>query len=148
MKSKEDTGFTLIELVIAIAIVSILATIAIPSYQEHVRKTKRAECAGGLMGLANAMERFFTRTGTYAGTSGLLGTAAGDIYIDQCPIDGGTATYTLSIPAATLTPTSYVIQAAPAGAQTGDKCGTLTLTNTGTKGITGATAGVTVQDCW
>ncbi len=147
---KKSSGFTLIELMIAIVIVGILAAIGYPSYQEHVQSTKRAECAGGLVGLAGAMERFFTKNNSYIGAGSAGGggntTGAPTIYDTQCPIDGGTATYNLTIEAATAS--TFEVRAAPTGAQSGDKCGTLTLSNTGLKGISGADTGITPQDCW
>jgi type IV pilus assembly protein PilE len=88
------------------------------------------------------MERYFTVNNTYVGAA----VGAGGIFPDQCPIDGDTAFYDLTIP--TKTATGYTLQAARTGAQTGDKCGTLTLDSTGQKGITGAAAGLTWQDCW
>jgi type IV pilus assembly protein PilE len=158
MKTMHRTaGFTLIELMIVVAIIAILAAIAYPSYREHVRKTRRADCEGALMGLANVMERRFTENGSYcdAGTtaSAGCGTAAGDtgaplstLYSSRCPVDGGTKSYDLTISA--VTQTTYTLQAAPAGPQIGDKCGTLTLDQTGAKGINGAAAGMTAAACW
>jgi type IV pilus assembly protein PilE len=93
------------------------------------------------------MERFFTVNNTYRGA----GAAGGDtgtptIFSGTCPVDGGEATYNLTIQAATGS--TFSVQAAPVGQQASDKCGTLTLTNTGLKGISGAAAGVTWQQCW
>jgi type IV pilus assembly protein PilE len=141
---KRQYGFTLIELMIVIAIIAILASIAYPAYQDQVRKSRRADCEGSLLGLANALERYYTANNRFTGTS--LGTNAGDIFPAQCPIDGGTATYDLSVTAASAS--AYTIQAAPTGPQTSDKCGTLTLTSTGVKGVSGATSGITAADCW
>jgi type IV pilus assembly protein PilE len=144
---KTSNGFTLIELMIAVAIVGILAAIGYPSYQEHVSSTKRAECAGALVGFSGAMERFFTKNSTYLGAgAGGNPTGAPTVYPTQCPIDGGIATYDLTIQAATAS--TFTVQAARTGAQVNDKCGTLTLSNTGLKGITGANAGLTPRDCW
>lgn len=144
---KKQQGFNLIELMIVVAIVGIIAAFAYPSYLEQVRQTRRADCSGALTSLGSSMERFFTVNNTYEGA----GAAGGDtgtptIFSGTCPVDGGTATYNLTIDAAT--PSTYTLHAAPTGAQADDKCGTLTLTNTGLKGVSGANAGVTWQQCW
>ncbi|MGZ8163523.1 MAG: type IV pilin protein [Methylobacter sp.] len=143
-------GFTLIELMIAVAITGILAAIAYPSYQDSVRKSRRADAKGALLGFANAMERRFTESNSYLGAAGTTATPADTgaprIYSTQSPVDGGPAYYNLRINAATAS--SYTLYAAPTGVQTNDKCGTLTLTQTGARNITGQTTGITVADCW
>ena len=144
MAKATSRGFTLIELMIVVAIAAILAAIAYPSYMEQVRKTRRSNCAGELMGLANAMERFFTENATYVGAT--VGGNAADIFPAQCPVDsapaGGPVYYTLSIPAQGAS--TFTVQAAPAGAQAADTCGTLSYTNAGVKSATGGS----VDDCW
>jgi len=139
MTGKNTSGFTLIELVIAIGIVGILASIAYPSYVDQMRQTKRTDCEAVLMQMAGAMEREFSRTNAYRDI-----TDAPVNFGNQCPVDGGTATYILSIqppmPAAT-----YVLSATPAGAQAADPCGTLTLTNTLQKGQSPSR---TLAECW
>lgn len=140
MKLKAHNGFTLIEVMIVVAIVGILAAIAYPSYQEQVRKSRRADCAGELTLLANAMERFFTLNGTYVGASV---TGANAIFPAQCPIDGGTPAYDFGITAQTAT--TFTVQAQPTGPQTGDKCGTLTLTSVGQQGVS---TGLALTECW
>ncbi len=145
---KRVKGFTLIELMIVVAVIGILASIAYPSYQDSVRKSRRADAEGVLLGFANAMERHFTETNSYcgAGTSNsgtcLAATGAPTIYSTTSPISGGTAFYNLTISAATAT--SYTLSATPTGPQTGDGCGTLTITNTGVKGVSSST----VAECW
>jgi len=59
------SGFTLIELMIAVAIVGVLAAIAIPSYQDSIRKSRRADAEGALMNFANGMERHYTEISSY-----------------------------------------------------------------------------------
>ncbi|MBT8102842.1 MAG: type IV pilin protein [Gammaproteobacteria bacterium] len=140
-------GFNLVELMIVVAIVGLIAAFAYPSYLEQVRKTRRADCSGALTSLGSSMERYFTVNNTYEGA----GAAGGDtgtptIFSGTCPVDGGAATYNLTIDAATAS--TYTLHAAPTGAQAGDKCGTLTLTNTGLKDVTGAAAGMTRDTCW
>jgi type IV pilus assembly protein PilE len=144
---KKQRGFSLIELMVVIVIVGIILSFAYPSYLEQVRRTRRADCSGALMSLANSMERYFTANSSYLGASaggGNTGTPA--IFSGTCPVDGGTASYNLTIQAATGS--TYNLQAVPIGPQVADKCGTLTLTNTGLKGVTGQDAGITWQQCW
>lgn len=143
----KQRGFTLMELMIVVTIIGILAAIAYPSYQDQVRKSRRADCEGAIVGLGNAMERFYSVNNTYLGAAaGGANTGAPAIYATSCPVDGNTAYYNMTIQAATAS--TYSLQAVPLGVQLNDRCGTLTLTNTGLKGITGATAGVTWQQCW
>jgi type IV pilus assembly protein PilE len=132
---------TLIELMIVIVIIALLASIAYPSYSNHIRNARRADCAGSLMGLANAMERYFTENNTYVGAT-LAGANA--IYPNSCPTDGGTATYNLAI--TNLTATTYTVTATPVagGPQASDGCGTLSVTQAGLK----AASGGTVAKCW
>lgn len=134
-------GFTLIELMIVIAVIGILAAIAYPNYQEYLRKSRRAECAAVLVGVANAMERRFSSLNSYAGAW-----PSGEP--QRCPRDGGGPYYNVRFADDEPTATTFFIQAVPAGAQVGDKCGTLTLDNTGLKGMVGAKEGLTVRDCW
>lgn len=134
---KKQTGYTLIELMIVVAIVGILAGVAWPSYQNHIRSSNRADAQGALMGLAQAMERHFTETGSYGGAATDAGGNASDsgspaIFPTQAPLDGGNKVYNLSItvPADGM---SYSLQATPiAGtAQVGD--GIVQLSSTGAK---------------
>jgi type IV pilus assembly protein PilE len=139
-------GFSLIELMIVVAIVAILAAIAYPAYQDQIRKTRRADCQGTMMEAAGAAERFFTENNTYTGFS--LGTGANDEYIDQCPPNPNeTAVYDLSV---TIDNggAGFTLSAAPTGAQAGDRCGTLTLNQAFQKGVTGATGGADATTCW
>jgi type IV pilus assembly protein PilE len=142
-------GFTLIELMIVLVIIGILAAIAFPSYQEYVRESRRSNCAGELELLANAMERSFSLTGSYPGGIPAGFAPGGAVGPVTCPIDGGTPAYTfaVAVPAAPAN-TTFVVSAVPIGPQAIDTCGTLTLNNLGTKGLQGAGAGLTVQDCW
>jgi type IV pilus assembly protein PilE len=149
-------GFTLIELMIVVAIVGILAGIAYPSYVDSVQKSRRSDATGALLGFANAMERRFTETNSYCNVGGTGGadtcgdgtndTGSPTIYPTQSPIDGGTKYYDLTINA--VTASTYTLYAAPTGAQANDKCGTLTLTQTGARNITGQASGITATDCW
>jgi type IV pilus assembly protein PilE len=149
---KNNRGFNVVELLVTLSVVGILAGIAYPSYQSQMQKTRRADAEGALLGLANAMERFYTENNTYLGAAGTTATPADTgaprIYATQSPVDGGTKYYDLTINAATAT--TYTLRATPDshGPQGNDKCGILTLTNAGVKDITGQASGVTKTDCW
>ena len=86
------------------------------------------------------MERFYTENGRYDRDRG--GTAV-TLPFDRAPVDG-TRAYDVSLIPADLSATTFTVQAAPTGPQTGDTCGNLTLTNTNAKGASGGT----VDECW
>ncbi|MEP6941597.1 MAG: type IV pilin protein [Betaproteobacteria bacterium] len=129
-------GFTIVEVVIACAVVAILAALAYPSYVNTVQKSRRSDATSALLGAAGQLERYFTERNTYS--TATLG--SGGVY----PSTSLNGYYTLSFGAQTAT--TYTLNAAPAGAQSGDACGTLTYTDAGLKGVTGGTK--PVADCW
>lgn len=126
-------GFTLIELMIAVAIVGILAGIAYPSYQDSVRESRRADAKGALLGFANAMERHFTENNTYLGAAtGGGNTGAPAIFSQTSPVGvgGGVAFYNLTIGAAAAR--TYTLLATPVNSQVGD--GIMVISETGARG--------------
>jgi type IV pilus assembly protein PilE len=140
MKTKQ-TGFTLVELMITVAIIGILTSVGYPSYQNHIKKAKRVEAQGALVSFATAMEQWRVENNSYK--VGTDGTVISDIFSNQVPTDGGTKTYTLSL---VSDATSYTLTATPDGTQVSDECGTLTLNNAGEKGAT--KSGAAVANCW
>lgn len=130
-----DAGFTLIELMIVVAIIGIIAAIAYPSYQDSVRKTRRATAQAELMELAQWMERQYSADFSY-----LDGGNQPALPFSQSPRTG-TAFYNFSFNG-TVSANAYTVQAVPAGDQVNDACGTLRLTQTGAKSSTSGT------NCW
>jgi type IV pilus assembly protein PilE len=141
----KQQAFTLIELMVTVAIVGILAGIAYPSYQDSVMKSRRADAKGALLGFANAMERHFTENNTYKGAGNNLDndTGAPKVFSATSPVDGGTPYYNLTI--LVVTTDSYTLQAEPINAQANDKCGKLSLTQTGVRDIS---TKISLTDCW
>lgn len=134
-------GFTLIELMIAVAIVGILAAIAYPTFSEHLYKSRRSDGQAALLNLATYMEHYYTENNSYTGATLTVGGTAGTLGVSNTSVDGY---YTLTI--SSLTATSYTLTATPTGTQAGDTtCTTLTLTNTNVKAATPAANSLT---CW
>jgi type IV pilus assembly protein PilE len=141
---KKQQGFTLIELMIAVAIAGTLASIAYPSYAKYIQKAKRAQAQAALMSMASAMEQWrIENNNNYLGAKDAT-TEKILIFANSVPTDGGTKTYTLSIPA--LNQTSYTLMATPEGAQLNDECGSLTLNSAGKKAA--VKDNVAIMDCW
>jgi type IV pilus assembly protein PilE len=134
MKSR---GFTLIEVLITVAIVGILAAIALPSYLEQVRKSHRADAKAAMLSGAVQMQRYFTERNTFA--TATLGSPPA-AYRDTS--ENGYYALTLT----NLTATTYTLNAAPVGDQAGDPCGTYTYNEQGVKGTSGGT--LPTADCW
>ena len=129
---RSNRGFTLIEIMIVIAIIGIVMTIAAPSFTEYLKKGRRAEVAGLLSEQAQLLERYYSQKNVYTGVAGL---SPGNDY------------YTI---ASTLTDQTFLLTAVrKAGTSMAtDKCGDFTITNTGVRSMVNATAGLTTKDCW
>jgi len=109
---KKNNGFSLIELMIVVAILGILLAIALPSYRDSIEKSERGLAQAALMSLNGAMEQYYSEHNTYVGaTLTTVGHPA------NVPLDGGAVVYKLSIPAGRLTTTSYRIKAMPTSPQ-------------------------------
>lgn len=132
-------GFSLVELLVVVAIVAILAAVAMPSYNSHVTKGYRSDAMGALVGFAQAMERHYTTQGTYLGAESggdgvtpVTSDTAPDVFPTQAPIDGSEKYYNLFISAADAT--SYTITAKPITGKRMENDGVIGLTSTGLRG--------------
>jgi type IV pilus assembly protein PilE len=136
--SRTQRGFTLVELMIVVAIIGILTFVAVPSYRQYVVKSNRAAAESFVMSVTNKQEQYMLDARQYAATLVLLGMAA--------PADVSN-NYNITITNIGATPPTYTITAVPTGSQAASdtRCGSVSIDQAGTKGITGAG---TVAECW
>lgn len=119
---------------IVLVVAAIIAAIAFPSYQDQVRKGRRAAATAALIDAASRQEQYFLDNKTYTTTI-----AAGGLNMSAVTEDG---TYTLSVDAPTgacLVDRCYLVRATPQGPQADDRCGPLTLNSERAK---------TPSGCW
>lgn len=137
---KKSAGFTLIELMITVAIVGILAAIALPSYNQYIARGKRAEARAAILQAEGWLERFYTENNRYT-TATDINTTFNSRY-SSVP-SSGQANYSVTL---VVTTASFTITTAPLGSMTGDKCGSYLKTNVGSIAI-GGSATLPLADC-
>jgi type IV pilus assembly protein PilE len=144
-------GVTLLELLVVIALISVLMAIAVPTYSSYIVRGQRSAAKAALMQSADFLERNYTTYGTYS-----TGASAAAVTLPNpnAPTDGSQITYALSVTFPTAQ--SYLVTATPCGTAgscpagsnstfTDTDCGALALDNTGAKTVSGA-LGVAI--CW
>lgn len=126
MKSR---GFTLVELMIVIAIVAILTAIAVPIYTSQVEKSRRADAVSELLATAQELERCYTRANSYSGCV-------------TSPFDTDNGYYEITVTIGG-SGTTYDLKATAQGSQSGDACSPFELDHLGNR-----SAGSTTDRCW
>ena len=138
---KSKNGFTLIELMIVVAIMGILAAVAYPSYRQHVIKSNRVDAEKNLLELTQWMERFYTENGRYDQDTGATAVTIDSLPFKKSPKEGSTTFYNMTfviVTPATASPaaTTYTLRATPAGTQADDAaCGAISLNHASVKCI-------------
>lgn len=139
-KSQRLQGFTLIEIMIVLAIIGIVAAIAVPSYASYITKANRTDAMQFLLEVAGEQQRFFSENNAYASAMSALG------YGTEDTAGSPEGHYTISI-SAPDNASSYVLSATPADGSTqvkDDVCQVFTVDSTGAKGNAGGSS----DDCW
>jgi type IV pilus assembly protein PilE len=137
-----EGGFTLIELMITVAILGIVATIATTSYSSQIQKSRRTDARSALLDLAGREEKLFSTTNAYSAAATDLGYANW-----TTPVGSNGGDYLLSVVVnAPANPPSYTLTATATGVQAGDtQCTTLSIDQTGNQMATGS---ATASTCW
>jgi type IV pilus assembly protein PilE len=131
-------GFTLIEMMIVVAIVAILAAVVVPSYQSYVVKARRTEAKSALTQAAQSLERFATENAASGYSTATLGPTG------VFPNRSESGYYALSISGQSVS--GFTLQATPQGAQAGDAgCANFILDQRGARSVSGSK---TWQECW
>lgn len=136
--TKHLRGMTLLELMVVVGIVATLATVALPTYREYLKRANRGDARAALLKVAQFMERAATANGMYP--------LEGQVPQSVKTAEGGRYDITLwSTDGATFTVTAT---RKPSSQQADDRCGDFRIDHTGNRTVLNAAGGMTADDCW
>jgi type IV pilus assembly protein PilE len=135
---RQSSGFTLVELMVVIAVIGILGAIALPSYRDYVRRANRSDARETLLQVASWAERVSTATGKLPVAGSLPSN------LQRTPGD----TYAISYEPVASPGYGYALKATPQGDQAKDKCGTLKLSNAGERSLDPPGSADLTRECW
>jgi type IV pilus assembly protein PilE len=135
-------GFTLVEVMIVVAMIAFLAAVALPSYQSSVRKARRSDARSSLATTAQLMERYSTEHASAGYSTATLSTVAGPTVVAKPTSENNYYALRLS----NLSASTFTLSAVPQGGQASDDCATYTLDERGVRGVVGSS--LTVAQCW
>ena len=146
-------GFTLIELMIAVVILTLLVAIALPSYQREIHESRRTDAKTALLDLASREQRFFSLQNSFTTNFANLGYAAAGT--NPASVSVGSGYYSVSVavpsPNAPANPNSFLLTATPVAgkSQASDsQCQTFTVDNTGLQQSEDGSGSSTTSTCW
>ncbi|MFM9423883.1 type IV pilus assembly protein PilE [Variovorax sp. GrIS 2.14] len=145
---KGASGFTLIELMIVVAVVGILAGIAYPSYNQYVLKSRRADARNAVLDLASRQERYFSVNNAYTNLPTALGYGGSSAFPISVNVSGQSY-YTLSA-TFSATPAGFVATATPTSSQVADtKCYSFQVDQSGAQtNLDSGGSPLTSSGCW
>jgi type IV pilus assembly protein PilE len=138
--TKRAHGFTLIEILIALAIVGIIAAIALPAYQDSQLRAGRADGKNALSQVASDQERFYSNNFSYSTKAVPLATVPATTLVSR----DGNYSITVAACSGSTIANCFIATATPLGNQVNDDCGNLTINSQGVR----AASGGTTEECW
>ena len=135
------TGFSLVELLVVLVIMGVLSAVALPAYTRYVQRGHRTEAMAALLEAQHYMERYYSANGQYLSPANAAPVLPQRL--QQVPTQGSVR-YRLSVREASVN--SYLVQAVPEGSMAGDVCGSLTINQTGLRGVLNSNR--SVAECW